>query len=78
MVKKANGMLAFVVRVIDRDVWLQLYRALVKPRLEYCVQFLYLLNQSKDVLAPERGQQGLIPGVVDNDLCVLFNNRQGF
>ena len=41
-VKKANGMLAFVVRGYEyrsRDAVLQLYRALVRPHLEYCVQF---------------------------------------
>ena len=42
VVRKANGMLAFIARGIEyksREVLLQLYRALVRPQLEYCVQF---------------------------------------
>eukprot|EP00061_Rhincodon_typus_P000696 g12472.t1 len=41
VVKKANGMLAFIVKGFEyrsRDVLLQLFRALVRPHLEYCVQ----------------------------------------
>ena len=52
-VKKANGMLAFIVRGFDyrdKDVLLQLYRALVRPHLEYCVQFWYPYLR-KNVLA---------------------------
>jgi len=40
-VKKANDMLAFIARGFvyrSRDVLLQVYRALVRPHLEYCVQ----------------------------------------
>ncbi len=67
-VKKANGMLAFIVRGFEyrsKDVLLQLYRALVRPHLEYCVQFWspYL---RKDVLAMEGVQRRftrLIPGM---------------
>ena len=41
-VRKANGMLAFIARGFEyrsKDVLLQLYRALVEPHLECCVQF---------------------------------------
>jgi len=53
-VKKANGMLAFIARGFEysRDVLLQLYRALVRPHLEYCVQFWSPFLR-KDVLALE-------------------------
>ena len=67
-VKKANGMLAFIVRGFDyrdRDLLLQLYRALVRPHLEYCVQF-WCPYLRKDVLAIEGAQQRftrLIPGM---------------
>ena len=62
-VKKANGMLAFIARGFeyrDRDVLLQLYRALVRPHLEYCVQF-WCPYLRKDVLAIEGVQR--IPGM---------------
>eukprot|EP00061_Rhincodon_typus_P015488 g43194.t1 len=42
MVKKANGILAFITRGFkyrSRSELLQLYRAFVRPHLEYCVQF---------------------------------------
>ena len=42
IVKKANGMLAFIARGFeykDRDVLLQLSGVLVRPNLENCVQF---------------------------------------
>eukprot|EP00061_Rhincodon_typus_P001750 g15670.t1 len=58
-VKKANGMLAFIARGFEnriRDVLLQLYRALVRPHLEYCVQFWSPFLR-KDALAVEKEQQ---------------------
>uniref|UniRef100_UPI00398ECED7 nucleotide-binding oligomerization domain-containing protein 1-like isoform X3 n=1 Tax=Pristiophorus japonicus TaxID=55135 RepID=UPI00398ECED7 len=58
-VKKANGMLAFIARGFEyrsREVLLQLYRALVKPHLEYCVQF-WSPNLRKDILAVEGVQR---------------------
>ncbi|PJG57360.1 hypothetical protein CUC53_18445, partial [Aeromonas cavernicola] len=41
-VKKANGMLAFITKGIEyksKEILLHLYRALVRPHLEYCIQF---------------------------------------
>ena len=54
-VKMTNGILAFKTRGFEyrnSDVSLQLYRALMRPHLEYCAQFWspYL---RKDVLALE-------------------------
>jgi len=45
VVKKADGTLAFINRGIDyksREIMLELYRTLVRPQLEYCVQFCSL------------------------------------
>eukprot|EP00061_Rhincodon_typus_P000390 g11551.t1 len=67
VVKKANGMLALIARGFEyrsRDVLL-LHRALVKPHMEYCVQFWYPFLR-KDALAFERVQRRftrLIPGM---------------
>jgi len=55
VVKKANGMLAFMARGFEyrsRDVFMQLYRALVRSHLEYCVQF-WCPYLRKDVLVIE-------------------------
>ena len=54
--KKANGMLAFIGRGIEFKNWqvmLQLYRTLVRPHLEYSVQF-WSPHYQKDVEALER------------------------
>jgi len=67
-VKKARGLFTFIARGFvnrSRDVLLQLYRALVRPHLEYCLQFVcpYL---RKDVLAMEGEQRRftrLTPGM---------------
>ena len=59
VVRKANGMLAFIARGIEyksREVLLRLYRALVRPQLEYCVQF-WAPYLRKDILALEGVQR---------------------
>ncbi|XP_055492473.1 uncharacterized protein LOC129697841 [Leucoraja erinacea] len=67
-VKKANGMLAFIAKGFEYrsgEVLLQLYRVLVRPHLEYCVQF-WSPNLRKDILAIEGVQRRftrLIPGM---------------
>ena len=61
-------MLVFIARGFeyrDRDVLLQLYRELVRPLMEYCVQF-WCPYLRKDVLAIEGVQHRfsrLIPGM---------------
>ena len=58
VVKKTYGTLAFINRGIDyksREVMLELYRTLVRPQLEYCVQFWWP-HYRKVVIALERVQ----------------------
>ena len=55
VVIKAYGTLAFINRDIDyksREVMMELYRTLVRPQLEYCVQFW----------SRWRGYRGDLPG----------------
>ena len=67
VVKKAYGMLAFIGRSIEYENWqvtLQLYRTLVRPHSEYCVQF-WSPHDQKDVDALERVQKKftrMLPG----------------
>ena len=69
VVKKAYGVLAFIGRGIEfrsREVMLQLYKTLVRPHLEYCVQF-WSPHYKKDVEALERVQRRftrMLPGMV--------------
>uniref|UniRef100_A0A4W3H3U0 Reverse transcriptase domain-containing protein n=1 Tax=Callorhinchus milii TaxID=7868 RepID=A0A4W3H3U0_CALMI len=66
--KKANGMLAFISKGLEyksREVLLQLYRALVRPHLEYCVH-VWSPYLKKDILALEGVQRRftrLVPGM---------------
>ena len=66
--KKAYGMLAFIGRGIEYKSWslmLQLYRTLVRPHLEYCVQF-WSPYYRKDVETLERVQRRftrMLPGM---------------
>ena len=68
VVKKAYGMLAFIGRGIEFKNWqvmLQLYRTLVRPHLEYSVQF-WSPHYQKDVEVLERVQKRftrMLPGM---------------
>ena len=68
VVKNAYGMLAFIGRGIELKNWqvmLQLYRTLVRPHLEYSVQF-WAPHYQKDVEALRRVQKRftrMLPGM---------------
>ena len=68
VVRKAYGMLAFIGRGIEYKscrLMLQLYRTLVRPHLEYCVQF-WSPYYRKDVETLERVQRRftrMLPGM---------------
>lgn len=69
-VKKANRMLGYIAKSIEyksKEVMLLLYNTLVRPHLEYCVQF-WGPYFKKDVEALEKVQRRatkLIPGIKD-------------
>eukprot|EP00061_Rhincodon_typus_P002171 g16806.t1 len=59
VVKKVFGIVAFIVQNIEYrscDIMLWLYRTMVKPLLEYCVQFWLPFNE-KDAVKLERVQK---------------------
>ncbi|MBB6707133.1 reverse transcriptase family protein [Proteus mirabilis] len=70
IVKKAFGMLSFIGQSIEYRSWevmLRLYRTLVRPLLEYCVQF-WSPSYRKDVVKLERVQKRftrMLPGLED-------------
>ena len=68
VVKKTYGILVFINRGVDyksREVMLELYGTLVRPQLEYCVQF-WSPHYRKDVIALEGVQRKftrMLPGM---------------
>eukprot|EP00061_Rhincodon_typus_P004462 g22656.t1 len=59
MVKKAFGTLAFIAQTFEYRSWdivLRLYRTLVSPLLEYCVQF-WSICYRKDIIKLERDRK---------------------
>ena len=61
MVKKAFGMLGFIGQNIEYRSWdilLKLYKTLIRPHLEYCVQF-WSPYYKKDIIKLERVQKRL-------------------
>ena len=69
-VKKANRMLGYIARSIEyksKEVILTLYNTLVRPHLEYCVQF-WGPHYKKDIEALEKVQRRatrMVPGIKD-------------
>jgi len=61
VIGKANGMLAFIskgMKCKNREVLPKLYKARVRPHLEYCEQF-WFPDLRKDILALEAVQRRL-------------------
>lgn len=61
VVNKAIDKLSFIGKGVDYKRWssmMQQYKSLVRPYLDYCVEF-WLSSSTKDVITLERVQKGL-------------------
>jgi len=66
VVKKAFSMLGFIGQNIEYGSWdvlLKLYKTLVRPHLEYCVQFRSL-DYREDIIKLERVRKRVLPEMV--------------
>ena len=76
VVQKAHGILAFINRGIEykgREVMMELYKTLVRPQLEYCVQF-WMPHYRKDVIALEKVQRKF-PRVLAGLECFSYQEK---
>ena len=69
-IKKANSMLGLIRRnfkYIDKDIFLKLYKALVRPHLEYGQSIWYprLIRQSQSLEKVQRRATKLVPSIRD-------------
>ena len=71
-------MLGYIARSIEyksKEVILTLYNTLVRPHLEYCVQFSYY---KKDIEALEKVQRRatrMVPGIKDKGYEIRFSKK---
>ena len=66
--KKANQMLGIIKRnfsFINRDIFIKLYRSLVRPHLEYgqCIWSPYLIHCKKEIEKVQRRATKIVPGM---------------
>ena len=74
--KKANSLLGCIARSIEsraREVIISLYFALVRPHLEYCVQF-WVPQFQKDIEKMER-VQSRATRMVEGLACMTYGER---